>query len=438
MRKIISMRKLIIHNVGPIRNVDINLNRVNVFIGPQSSGKSTIAKIVSSCSWVEKEVATMMDENAVADANAFLSLMVDFHKMINYFDEESEVLFETDVIRVSLKGRQKSIQLKDQKAYRREKICYIPSERNSVTLPELQGFEFGQTNLRSFLFDWFNARESYGEDNKTDILDLGVRYFYDPSEIKYKDQIEHINGKTYRIPLGSASSGLQSVIPLQIMIQYYSNQYFDLFAEKTSYDSEVKLRKIRQQLTETIVLQKMFPDEYNTANRGELIKKVNDLLHKADAQAVSALRDFQSEMERLTVPERTSFIIEEPEQNLFPRTQMDLLFNIISEIKNERNHKLLMTTHSPYVLYALNNCLMAYLVKENLEENVKTEIDCVKYALNPKEVSVWSLKDGCVRNEKDEINGTIQDERGLIRKNYFNEVMRQVMGDFNKLLEYDD
>lgn len=432
------MRKLIIHNVGPIRNVDINLNRVNVFIGPQSSGKSTIAKIVSSCSWVEKEVATMMDENAVADANAFLSLMVDFHKMINYFYEESEVLFETDVIRVSLKGKQKSIQLKDQKAYRREKICYIPSERNSVTLPELQGFEFGQTNLRSFLFDWFNARESYGEDNKTDILDLGVRYFYDPSEIKYKDQIEHINGKTYRIPLGSASSGLQSVIPLQIMIQYYSNQYFDLFAEKTSYDSEVKLRKIRQQLIEAIVLQKMFPDEYNTANRGELIKKVNGLLHKADAQAVSVLRDFQSEMERLTVPERTSFIIEEPEQNLFPRTQMDLLFNIISEIKNERNHKLLMTTHSPYVLYALNNCLMAYLVKENLEENVKTEIDCVKYALNPKEVSVWSLKDGCVRNEKDEINGTIQDERGLIRKNYFNEVMRQVMGDFNKLLEYDD
>ena len=432
------MRKLIIHNVGPIRNVDINLNRVNVFIGPQSSGKSTIAKIVSSCSWVEKEVATMMDENAIADANAFLSLMVDFHKMINYFDEESEVLFETDVIRVSLKGRQKSIQLKDQKAYRREKICYIPSERNSVTLPELQGFEFGQTNLRSFLFDWFNARESYGEDNKTDILDLGVRYFYDPSEIKYKDQIEHINGKTYRIPLGSASSGLQSVIPLQIMIQYYSNQYFDLFAEKTSYDSEVKLRKIRQKLTEAIVLQKMFPDEYNTANRGELIKKVNGLLHKADAKAVSVLRDFQSEMERLTVPERTSFIIEEPEQNLFPQTQMDLLFNIISEIKNERNHKLLMTTHSPYVLYALNNCLMAYLVKENLEENVKTEIDCVKYALNPKEVSVWSLKDGCVRNEKDEINGTIQDERGLIRKNYFNEVMRQVMGDFNKLLEYDD
>ena len=33
---------------------------------------------------------------------------------------------------------------------------------------------------------------------------------------------------------------------------------------------------------------------------------------------------------------------------------------------------------------------------------------------------------------------TIQDKRGLIRKNYFNEVMRHVMGDFNMLLEYDD
>ena len=43
-----------------------------------------------------------------------------------------------------------------------------------------------------------------------------------------------------------------------------------------------------------------------------------------------------------------------------------------------------------------------------------------------------------MRNDKNEPHKTIQDKRGLIRKNYFNEVMRQVMGDFNKLLEYDD
>ena len=37
------MSRLVIHNVGPIADVDITLNKVNVFIGPQGSGKSTIA-----------------------------------------------------------------------------------------------------------------------------------------------------------------------------------------------------------------------------------------------------------------------------------------------------------------------------------------------------------------------------------------------------------
>ena len=47
------MPNLTIRNVGPIKVVEgINLNKVNVFMGPQSSGKSTIAKILSFCTWV--------------------------------------------------------------------------------------------------------------------------------------------------------------------------------------------------------------------------------------------------------------------------------------------------------------------------------------------------------------------------------------------------
>jgi len=134
----------------------------------------------------------------------------------------------------------------------------------------------------------------------------------------------------------------------------------------------------------------------------------------------------------------TQFIVEEPEQNLFPQTQMDLLYHLISEINHGRNHRLVLTTHSPYILYALNNCMMAFLVKDKIDGETASKIDSTKYALNPEDVSVWSIKDGCLRNDKNEPHKTIQDERGLIRKNYFNEVMRQVMSDFNKLLELDD
>jgi hypothetical protein len=78
------------------------------------------------------------------------------------------------------------------------------------------------------------------------------------------------------------------------------------------------------------------------------------------------------------------------------------------------------------------------LVKDKIDAETAAKIDSMKYLLNPEDVSVWSIKDGFIRNDKGESHKTIQDERGLIRKNYFNEVMRSVMSDFNQLLEYDD
>ena len=383
------MRHLIIRNIGPVKLAEIELKRFNFIIGPQSSGKSTIAKILSTCSWVEKEMATTIDEHAVADAAAFRALMDDFHKMTDYFVEDSEIQFETDVVKISLKGESFNVQLKNQELYRREKICYIPSERNSVTLPELQGYEFGPTNLRSFLFDWFNAREFYGKDNKTDILDLGVRYFYDPNEQKFKDRIEHVNGKTYQIPLGSASSGLQSVIPLQIMIQYYSNQYFKTFADKTSFDSDLKTRTIQARVIDKYVLNVAYPG-FNPLERSKLIKKQNDLIHEGNPEARELLNKYREELERLTVPVRTAYIVEEPEQNLYPSTQRDLLNFIVASCNGEREHSLTITTHSPYIINQLNLLLKA------ADRNEKVNGAAIIFD----EMNVFAVQDGEIRDLK--------------------------------------
>lgn len=388
------MRHLIIRNIGPVDYAEFELKRFNFIIGPQSSGKSTIAKILSTCSWVEKEVATTMDEHAIADAAAFRALMEDFHKMTDYFVEDSEIQFETDIIKIYLKGDLFSVNLKNQELYRREKICYIPSERNSVTLPELQGYEFGPTNLRSFLFDWFNAREFYGKDNKTDILDLGVRYFYDPGEQKYKDRIEHINGKTYQIPLGSASSGLQSVIPLQIMMQYYSNQYFNTFADKTSYDSDVKTRLIQARIIDKYVLSVAYPG-FSPEYRDELIKRQNNLIHEGNTEARELLKKYREELERLTVPVRTAYIVEEPEQNLYPSTQRDLLNFIIASCNSDRAHSLTITTHSPYIINQLNLLLKA----ADMNEKVNGA------AIHFDEINAFAVQSGEIRDLKVQNDG---------------------------------
>ena len=39
------MTKITINNFGPIKALEFDLNKVNIIIGPQSSGKSSIAKL---------------------------------------------------------------------------------------------------------------------------------------------------------------------------------------------------------------------------------------------------------------------------------------------------------------------------------------------------------------------------------------------------------
>src|SRR5690554_4749715 len=41
------MERLRVKNFGPLRDVDIELKNINIFIGTTSSGKSTIAKLIS-------------------------------------------------------------------------------------------------------------------------------------------------------------------------------------------------------------------------------------------------------------------------------------------------------------------------------------------------------------------------------------------------------
>ena len=308
--------------------------------------------------------------------------------MNTYFEANPEIHFQTDVIKIDLEKDTFSVQLLDKDSFHRKKICYIPSERNAVTLPELQGFEFGPTNLRSFLFDWFNARENYDEIHKTDILDLGVKYYYDPNDKRYKDRIEHKNGKTYHMPLGSASSGLQSVIPLIVMFQYYTGQYFETYNERLSFQTDEKTRKIRRHLTDDIILKRSFPD-YDSSNRQYFVELANKRLQENNQEMLQLYKVFYSELQRMTMPVITSFIVEEPEQNLFPDTQMELMDTLFALCDGKRKHELTVTTHSPYILNQLNLLFRRFDEKDNAQVGVDYN-----------DVSVYAVNEGHVSNIK--------------------------------------
>lgn len=413
-------KRLIIRNVGPIKSLDIRLNRVNVFIGPQGSGKSTIAKIISFCSWLEKV-------NEVTERVAYEGLinrLCSFHHMEEYFSEKSVVLYVGDNVAFAYNWKvgipiplTRNFKNSDSMSfYDKEvlfysldkivnpKVVYIPAERNFVSsVPRLKDYSDKNDNLQSFVNDWFEAKRNYTKDNPMPVTSLGLGYYYN----KGQDRDYLTMGAKGVIPLSSSSSGFQSIVPLAVMVKWLSSGIY----EENKPFSPAENEKVR-----------------------DILAHLSSSTSEIEAELVDRLRGFIQGR----VYSHTQFVVEEPEQNLFPRTQMELLYHLISEINHGRNHRLVMTTHSPYVLYALNNCMLAYLVKDKVDIEAVGEIESVNNSLNPEYVSVWSINEGCVRSGNGEPHKTIQDRRGLIRKNYFNDVMREVMSDFNKLLEYDD
>ena len=412
-------RRLIINNIGPIKHVDVYLNKINVIIGPQSSGKSTIAKIISFCSWLEKEKNESVDHLDLKD------ILEKYHRMKGYFSDNSSILYIGDNllfaynytyelpvlderfinVNVSNAGGNKQFIFYAIDRTINPKVSYIPAERNFVSaLPNAKKYAVSDNSLLAFINDWMESKGHYPTDKPMDILNLGVKYYY--NENKDRDVMWLDENKV--VSLEQASSGIQSLVPLLVMLNWLTN---GIYEENQPYSPEEisNLKKLLVDLARNGVSDSMSEDK---------VKRLSNLLSN-------------------NAYTHTQFIIEEPEQNLFPKTQVDFLYYLLSIINHGKPHPLVLTTHSPYILYALNNCLLSYQVKDSEFEGELREY-CEANSVNPSTVSVWQLKDGCLVDENGQLNKTIQDANGLIRKNYFNNVMKDVLGVFNELLAYYD
>ena len=153
------MAHIVIKNVGPIKKAELDLNKINVFMGPQSSGKSTIAKIISYCSWYEKNV--ILTSKLTKD---FYKELLEFHNLEdNYFSETSYIEYKSNNIHIIFPGKDvKKLEVKVSvsidNVFKNEKIEYIPAERNFVTIPGIGKYNESRNNVLSFLYDWFEAK----------------------------------------------------------------------------------------------------------------------------------------------------------------------------------------------------------------------------------------------------------------------------------------
>ncbi|MDR1170922.1 MAG: ATP-binding protein [Bacteroidales bacterium] len=408
------MSAITIKNLGPIKDVTLNMNKINVITGPQSSGKSAIAKLISFCSWLDKKFARdggikpgFENGNDVKLLH-YIDTLKNYYRLTNgYFSDDTELYFNGEKIEFSLNcdlcishsetvltDGSFRLGIKETRQRYNSKVVYIPSERNFVSsIYNLHQYIGDHDFIQDLIQNWYNAKRKYTSNQQLDVLNLGVRYYYGGDDI---DRLQLANGK--ELTLQAASSGLQSVVPLITLFDYIARGIYN----------ESRPMSVTE--------------------RDELVAKYNELLQKS-ATPVMNTDDLSTLFDIIVLKNYnySQFIVEEPEQNLFPITQRDLVYYMIRMCNSSKyNHRLTMTTHSPYILYALNNCMMGYLVKDAAPADER--ILSRESWIDPQLVSVWEIEDGKIRS--------IQDEDNIVSENYFDLNMTELTDEYYHMLNF--
>lgn len=362
------MSRIRIKNFGPIKEGFaendgwLDIKKVTVFIGNQGSGKSTVAKLISTFMWMEK-VLNRGDYKEIdfTKPNRFRKRL-GYHKLENYgkilmkiptgnetkrtnIIFQPEIEYDGDGYYFMYSGSTGLVaKRKPENDYALPQIIYVPAERNyTADVRDVKKLKLTSGAMVEFVSDFTTALEE---------LNGHLLLPFDNVRVEYNKQYQtvYIAGgeglNSYKIKLSESSSGFQSIVPLFVVCQYFANS-----VKKSSEDAQ----------------QKMSSEETQRFKKGVEEIWRNDTL--TDEQRRVALSALSSRFNK------TAFIniVEEPEQNLFPTSQREMLNSLLGFNNMSPDNKLIMTTHSPYLINYLTLTIEGGNLLKKIKEAGKSE-----------------------------------------------------------------
>jgi len=416
-----------IENFGPIMKADIELNNFTVFIGPQSTGKTLVSQLIYFLRNFGEYVFWNTD-NFFVDSPIFKNVnqwqIQSFLQKLAwwYGDNKLSMISNQTKIDWEFKGKAYSIDFKNHKVNANEEFFnyisdnqqksiltessslsltddYIPAERIIASL--ITHFQFPKfPSWPGYIYKFY---ESLG-----DSLEFWSRRekgeYYDPS-----------NGGLW----AGASFFINSSNNIGRVIEEI---VVDILRGQISYD--------KQKRVWVDIQGKMYATR-NLASGQMDFWPIWTILSKAYYSLSRAHY-------------RNWVFLDEPEAHLHPSAQKQLV-----DILCLLDMSFILTTHSPFILYSLNNKMVegefsSRLISDSERETFNelyyggTEEDFMKFVnknphvlafLRPGLVNAYNFsKDGKVKN-------IIEPETKLIREEYLEEVARELERDFNIYLE---
>jgi predicted ATP-binding protein involved in virulence len=274
------MEKLSIRNFGPIVKADIDLKRINVFIGPQGSGKSTIAKVISAFRNYNK----LTKEEWVA--YDFKLKLTEDYGLEGFFENNTIIsLKKADNDEVYIDSSSGPMMVNEPSAsyYSLPKSIYIPAERVIIPLIAENSFLFirEKISIQKYITDFGILFQNARKDIKEQTIDFldGVTYSYHDNI----DKVKLKNGKTIR--LSESSNGIQSSLPLLLAIRFLFERANKKDVKDISLsieEPELSLFPSTQSELLKFILERMLPLNYHltiTTHSPYTLTTVNNLIY---------------------------------------------------------------------------------------------------------------------------------------------------------------
>lgn len=381
--------QLIVKNFGPIKDATVDFKRVTVFIGPTGGGKSTLAKL--------KDILLYGRNYSVDDAVSrhprFDSLEAyKEHSIINYFLTNTYFNYNSKTAHVEYRDGSHYI---GTKASGPSKVFAIKHSIDSLLekAKTTEDFEVIRQQLLDETSEMLNElnRIETGESARENFPKLvaPVAPWYIPSERVFVSSLEYSWPGLLRDDIGLPKNILDFANNFSTSRQKISELSIDFLDVRYIHQNGQDFIKIPE--SETLFRL------YETAS---------------SIQSVTPLLVLLEHLSRNT-EQAQSFIIEEPELNLYPTAQQGLL-NWLVEKCTKGENDLTITTHSPYILSHLNLLLYAYQVANDHPERADEVAEVVPRAswINPKEFACYQVENGGVTSLVSEELGLI-DDNGL-------------------------
>lgn len=412
------MSKIKIKNFGPVKtgfsgdDGFMDIKKVSVFIGNQGSGKSTVAKLITTFMWIEKALTRGdYDIKWFTKKSKLRNQFLKYFRLENYFpnaETENETFIEYRGDSYNIKYEYGNLYIEDAKngSYPLPQIMYVPAERNFIAnVKNPKALKLTSDSMVEFVTEFDNAKNEIKGSIAFPVNQVEVEYH------KVNDVV-YIKGNGYKIKLTEASSGFQSSVPLYLVSWFLSNS-------------------VRRQSENA--------KEPMTSEQRERFRK--------QVQLITDNEDLTDEQKRIAISEeakrfnKTAFIniVEEPEQNLFPTSQAQVLNSLLEFNNMNKGNKLIITTHSPYIINYLTIAIKGSSLLKEISNSNKSDLKRKLNEIVPTEscvasddVIVYELSDRGEISKLKNYEGIPSDE------NFLNHFLSETNQLFDALLEIEE